>query len=755
MADINEVISKKALKDMLKLEKSVEKTATNIKKVFDASKKLDQQMKKGTGTKELSKDQKELIQNKKTVDQLNKQLITSQTKLNTTYSKTGRELTKNKLAIQQKNKQLKLATQAVHSASGSYDQLNAKLAQNISKYKRLSAEQRNNTAIGGKLRTNIQKQQVELKKLDAGLGNHQRNVGNYGDAMTALPGPIGMVITTMKTLGKVIFASPIGWLIGAIALLAGAVKTFFTNSEEGQDRWNKVAIRGKLLWGNIKDGIADAGEAIVDFISGLKDTEEPLKKFGNSVKEHFGEIKEKVKEFKEDAEEKGFWKAVSDNVTDTYNDIKDGIQGKIDKNKEERAIADDLAARQNKLNKDERKALVDTAKLRRDIAELRAKASDRESIPATERIKLLDQAIERENEILNLNARLAKERLNLLQIENSLSDSTIEDKQKEAEAEKELIDLYTANAEKRRRFINERLIAIRENRALELKEEKENQAFLNELSKEEAAFDKEIEKEAAKESIELEKQITESLAEEAQKRIDIARNEAEEKGIIRQATIDTAIMAGNALFDFTSNLRNAEIQNLEDSKKRGAITEEQYAKKIAEIRRRQAIADKAQALFNIAIGTAVKVVQSPLFLAPFIIAQGAIQAAVVASKPIPKFAKGSEGTPKGFGIFGEAGREMFITPQGETGISPNKSTTAYFQKGTKIIPNKNTEEIIAASQGRLGYDNTDLKNTIENGNNRLIRTIKNKRELTIIPSRRKITERNGNYYKHYFNTKFG
>jgi hypothetical protein len=77
--------------------------------------------------------------------------------------------------------------------------------------------------------------------------------------------------------------------------------------------------------------------------------------------------------------------------------------------------------------------------------------------------------------------------------------------------------------------------------------------------------------------------------------------------------------------------------------------EKQAAEDQAEIRRKQAIVDKAAALFDIGLNTALAVIKaikfSPeTFGAPWSVyaaVQGAIQAALVAAKPIPEFAEGT------------------------------------------------------------------------------------------------------------------
>jgi small-conductance mechanosensitive channel len=73
----------------------------------------------------------------------------------------------------------------------------------------------------------------ELKKFDAVLGNHQRNVGNYKsglggvvDSLSSMPGPIGGVVTSVKTLNATLKANPIGLVIAALAGLIAMFSKF-------------------------------------------------------------------------------------------------------------------------------------------------------------------------------------------------------------------------------------------------------------------------------------------------------------------------------------------------------------------------------------------------------------------------------------------------------------------------------------------------------------------------------------------------
>jgi TP901 family phage tail tape measure protein len=129
-----------------------------------------------------------------------------------------------------------------------------------------------------------------------------------------------------------------------------------------------------------------------------------------------------------------------------------------------------------------------------------------------------------------------------------------------------------------------------------------------------------------------------------------------------------------------------------------AIEEEAEAKR-KKIKIEQAKADKREALFQIAIQTAVNLVR--VAWQPWLVAGvallGAAQAAIVAARPLPEFYKGTENAPEGHAWVGERGREL--VKDGKTGkvsVTPDKPTIAYLTKGSVVVPHEKTERILAS-----------------------------------------------------------
>ena len=121
--------------------------------------------------------------------------------------KANEDAGKEYIQLQQLTKQQtaanRLDAQSANASKGSYNELQANMQLLIAKYKALSAEMRSG-AIGKGLQADIAMANKSLKDLDAGLGNMQRNVGNYGSALSKVWGGIRPVSYTHLTLPTIL-----------------------------------------------------------------------------------------------------------------------------------------------------------------------------------------------------------------------------------------------------------------------------------------------------------------------------------------------------------------------------------------------------------------------------------------------------------------------------------------------------------------------------------------------------------------------
>ena len=240
--------------------------------------------------------------------------------------------------------------------------------------------------------------------------------------------------------------------------------------------------------------------------------------------------------------------------------------------------------------------------------------------------------------------------------------------------------------------------------------QKNNIDRLEELAKEQAK--KEEERAKAKEKRE------EELAEAE---IEREKRKQEAKQIIQELGFETLSEITNEFFARQEEKQNEELAKFqEDQNKKleyineleqsGAITEEEAsarrirleeetARKQREIKRKQAIQDKAQALFNIAIFTAQAIIAALASVPPNPVqaaaaaVTGAVQAGIVASRPIPEFYKGTEYSPEGLAYVGERGSELIEYPDGTQRIATQKALE-YLPEGTKVKTASETKQIL-------------------------------------------------------------
>jgi len=166
---------------------------------------------------------------------------------------------------------------------------------------------------------------------------------------------------------------------------------------------------------------------------------------------------------------------------------------------------------------------------------------------------------------------------------------------------------------------------------------------------------------------------------------------------------------GNAIFEFAQNSRDKEWDDIQKQKNdeldlaqgNGEKIDEinkKYAKKEAELKTKQAKADKQKGLFNAFIGTAVGVANAlpniPLAIIAGIL--GALQIALIASRPIPQFYKGVKNFKGGVAEVGERGTEMIVDKAGNVSFSGDQAEHRYLEPGTDVYTHEETKQKMAS-----------------------------------------------------------
>lgn len=251
-----------------------------------------------------------------------------------------------------------------------------------------------------KLGDRINQVNDRLKDMDASVGVFGRNVGNYLGAVDHLTAGIA-------SMGK-----------GA-ASVVGPLKNM-TLGLKAMSATPAVAVLGLLA--NILQKVMEAMQGNEESANALNQALAPLRVVGDAVTKVFQAMG-----------------SVLVTVVDWFGKLTTAILG-TNKASEERLR---LAKEENELNEAQRETLKQNAEAERDIAELRAKASERDKYTATERMAFLEEAGKKEAEIAAREMQNAKTRYELIRDRNALTKSSEEQLAEEARAYADMVKAET------------------------------------------------------------------------------------------------------------------------------------------------------------------------------------------------------------------------------------------------------------------------------------------------------------------------
>lgn len=224
-----------------------------------------------------------------------------------------------------------------------------------------------------------------------------------------------------------------------------------------------------------------------------------------------------------------------------------------------------------------------------------------------------------------------------------------------------------------------------------------------------------------------------------------------------QVVADTTfqIMADSSMAEFDLKMsllekeKEAKLSNTKLTEAQRAKIEADYQKKSAKLKTEQFKKDKAAAVIQSIISGVLAVLKAGGLTTPTGIAaaiSATAQTAIIASQKIPQFDTGKDSTPSTF-IAGERRPEWMIEPSGRVRLV-TKPTLFKNMAGATVIGGEQTQQMLNA-----GVSPVDLRPDIAAMKADIVNAIKSKRELHISASGSKITERQGEYYKNYFNRK--
>lgn len=203
------------------------------------------------------------------------------------------------------------------------------------------------------------------------------------------------------------------------------------------------------------------------------------------------------------------------------------------------------------------------------------------------------------------------------------------------------------------------------------------------------------------------------------------------------ASFDARLQRIEEEADAVEKSHDRQLESLQNLYEQGAISQEEYearkrlqeemtekkkeelAKKEAELKNKQAKYDKASAIAQALINTALAIT-SAATVVPFIplgsiamgiaSAMGALQVATIMATPLPKYAKGTKYHKGGLAVVGDGGKQEVVMTADGAYLTPDTPTLVNLPRGAKVFPDAgllNPDDVHWARKpfiGGLSYD---------------------------------------------------
>ena len=429
--------------------------------------------------------------------------------------------------------QLNSTTEVQRKYQDSIYGLSAQLTDLKNIYRGLSKEDREGAA-GIELKEKIQDLDKEIKGLDADLGDHQRNVGNYVSALTGLDSRVVKVAAVfqggfkqglqsagaaLKSFGKALLTTPLGWIAAAVAAAVAVFNKLRDAFKRNDDASTELsAAMAKLqpiatAISKIFDGLATAVAKVVGGIM-------------SAVSWIGGKLSPAFKEASDAAEELV------------------RSEDKLEDKQREYTIAS--AERQKEISELNKKARSDdslTAKEKEDLYKKiddleRQDLEDRKNI-AAENLRIIEQRYAQEvNTSDEAKDAITAARAEMLKAETDYNNATVRFAQRQANALKEQVEEEKRRHEEWKKRLEERKSRTKE--AIEALQDIETEFIKDETQRQlrqlNLRYDREIE--SLKEQLKKKDTLTEEAEKAIIERINLLRKkQAEEAAKISEDEI--------------------------------------------------------------------------------------------------------------------------------------------------------------------------------------------------------------------------
>lgn len=344
-------------------------------------------------------------------------------------------------------------------ADDSIKALRAQLYNLTKEYDELSAAERDNAEVGGKLLASINDVTDQIKKAEEATQRYYRNVGNYKSALEGMEQATDGAKNSI--LGFISGGNPLVQMLINTSQQLGSVKQAFVLAGQGAVMLGKQFLA--LMANPIVAFLALIAAAFMALKNGIQSSEErmnqfriimaPLQKVLDTVSVAIGKVCGHLLNLIGLASDAIMW----------LNKMAESLPvlGKYfeESNKTTQEYID-IEKQRQEITRASRDEIVKSAEREREISDLRAKFAEKDKYSNEERLKFLDQAIAKEREQAEANKRIAQMQLENLQREAALSDNDAAMNDKLAEAKAAVIKADTELSNKMRELNAQRVEAI-------------------------------------------------------------------------------------------------------------------------------------------------------------------------------------------------------------------------------------------------------------------------------------------------------
>lgn len=248
---ITEFVDVSAVKQLTDLQTQLNSIVKTIETISQKKVAISSEMKNSGSLQEINAQKQQQLALDKELDKAHKEAIS----------------TNNKLIAAEK-----AHAAALVSTGKSYNDLVAKNKALAAEFKKLDPAIEGNKKKMEALTAEYKKNNSELKKMDADMGNHQRNVGNYASANDGLMGKLKGLGAVVGIVGVAVAAGAIAWkgyqkVVATSEAMADEFKATMTALDFASIAFFKTIREGD--WSNLLDNMAEAAKRGHDYAAAM------------------------------------------------------------------------------------------------------------------------------------------------------------------------------------------------------------------------------------------------------------------------------------------------------------------------------------------------------------------------------------------------------------------------------------------------------------------------------------------------------